>query len=305
VTPLRPVLCGEILFDTWADGSAVLGGAPVNVAVHLAGLGERPLLIGRVAADPAGERARATLAGWGVDTAGVQVDDTAPTGEVRVRVESGEPSYEIVPGSAWDALDAGEATAALAAAGPAILYHGVLAARGECGRDALERLRGAVPQAVFVDVNLRPPWTPLARALALARGASWIKVNETELALLGERAAPAGAAGRAADARSLAVATGAGRIAVTLGERGAELYSAAGRLAEVPAVPLAPAAAVDPVGAGDAFAAVLLLGLQRDWPEPLALERAAELAAAVCALRGALPEDAGFHRSFRRAWGLM
>ncbi len=301
--PLRPVLCGEILFDTWADGSAVLGGAPVNVAVHLAGLGERPLLIGRVGADAAGGRARATLARWGVDTAGVQIDERAPTGEVRVYLEGGEPRFEIVPGSAWDALDAGEAEAALAAAGPAILYHGVLAARGDAGRLALERLRAAAPRAVFVDVNLRPPWTPPARALALVRRASWIKLNETELALLAGRTAPGGAAERAVDARRLAASSGASRVAVTLGGRGAELHGAAGRLAAVPAAPLPPGAAGDPVGAGDAFAAVLLLGLLRDWPEALVLARAAELAAAVCALRGALPEDPGFHRPFRNAWG--
>src|SRR5690606_15065999 len=120
VTTLRPVLCGEILFDTWPDGTAVLGGAPVNVAVHLARLGERPLMIGRVGADAAGDRARAELAAHGVDTSGVQVDPRAPTGRVEVVLEAGQPRYEIVPDAAWDALDAAAAATALATAGPAL-----------------------------------------------------------------------------------------------------------------------------------------------------------------------------------------
>ena len=38
----RPVVFGEVLFDCFEDGSKVLGGAPFNVAWHLAGFGAEP-----------------------------------------------------------------------------------------------------------------------------------------------------------------------------------------------------------------------------------------------------------------------
>jgi len=303
VRATRPALAGEILFDRYTDGSAVLGGAPVNVAVHLAGLGERPLLLGRVGDDEAGREARARLERLGLDLAGVQVDSSAPTGEVRVEVVDGEPRFDIAPDCAWDALDGERAATALAASGASILYHGVLAARSLGGRRALDRLRATGTASIFVDVNLRPPWTPLARARELCRGAAWIKLNEAELARLSGRAAPGDGAQRAADALALAAGTGGDAlVAVTRGALGAELHGAAGRLASAPAAPLAGEAPVDPVGAGDAFAAVLLLAALRGWPPTLALGRAAELAAAICGIRGALPDDPGFHDSFRRAW---
>jgi hypothetical protein len=54
----RPVIFGEVLYDCFPDGEAVLGGAPFNVAWHLQGLGLSPLFISRVGDDPLGHRVR-------------------------------------------------------------------------------------------------------------------------------------------------------------------------------------------------------------------------------------------------------
>ena len=59
---------------------------------------------------------------------------------------------------------------------------------------------------------------------------------------------------------------------------------------------------VDTVGAGDAFSAVLLLGLSREWPLPLTLQRAQEFAAAVVGCRGATIADRDFYRAFSLRW---
>ena len=40
-TITSPVVFGEVLFDCFPDGSAVLGGAPFNVAWHLHGMRQR------------------------------------------------------------------------------------------------------------------------------------------------------------------------------------------------------------------------------------------------------------------------
>ena len=63
-------------------------------------------------------------------------------------------------------------------------------------------------------------------------------------------------------------------------------------LGEVHHAPAAPVRDfVDSVGAGDASAAVAMLGLTENWPVPLILERAIRFAAAICEIPGAVPND--------------
>ena len=52
--PLRIVSFGEVLFDIFDDG-ARLGGAPLNLAVHLHRLGAEPLLVSAVGQDTLGD----------------------------------------------------------------------------------------------------------------------------------------------------------------------------------------------------------------------------------------------------------
>ncbi len=61
---------------------------------------------------------------------------------------------------------------------------------------------------------------------------------------------------------------------------------------------------VDTVGAGDAFASVLILGLLNDWPLTELLERAQAFAAGLVGVRGATIDDAAFYARFRQDWGL-
>ena len=58
----RPIVFGEVLFDTFPDGSAVLGGAPFNVAWHLQGFGLTPVFISRVGDDARGRQVLAAMA---------------------------------------------------------------------------------------------------------------------------------------------------------------------------------------------------------------------------------------------------
>jgi fructokinase len=62
---------------------------------------------------------------------------------------------------------------------------------------------------------------------------------------------------------------------------------------------------IDTVGAGDAFTAVVLVGLVRDWPLDVALERAGRFAARVCGLRGAVPDQLHWYGETLAEWGGM
>src|SRR5215813_3216481 len=97
------IIWGELLWDLFPDG-AKLGGAPANVAWHLAQAGGWARLITRVGDDEAGHRAIGEL-GELVDTSLVQIDPERATGEVEVGLSSsGEARYRLVPGRAWERI---------------------------------------------------------------------------------------------------------------------------------------------------------------------------------------------------------
>ncbi len=290
----RPVLCGEVLYDVFPDGRRIPGGAPLNVAWHLHGFGLDPLLISRVGNDRPGERLLALMAERGMDTSGIQIDPDHPTGEVQVRLGGdGEPGFHILPDRAWDHLDPADLPP-LPAAG--LLYSGTLARRAPATARVLETLQaGGLPG--FLDLNLRTPWWSAETALQLMQTARWIKLNDDELRRLcpGERPL-------AERAEALLARSGADALLVTRGRRGAVLHRPGLRPLRVVPPPDVPV--VDTVGAGDAFAAVVIAGLLLDWPTGETLHRAQQFAATVVGQPGAIPSSPDFHRAFCDAWAL-
>lgn len=286
----RACIFGEVLFDRFPDGRRVLGGAPFNVAWNLKALGADPLLISRVGTDADGLSVRSAMKVWGLNESGLQNGPGEHTGQVRVRIEDGEPVYDIVHPVAWDAIAQPEPPPRCG-----LLYHGSLATRSTRSHETLQVLRAAEPDTVFVDVNLRDPWWDQDAVLDLLDGAHWAKFNEDELG----RLAPDGG-----DLEARALATierhGLSVLLLTAGERGARLFTAGGECYRTR--PARPAEVVDTVGAGDAFAAVTILGILRGWPLQACLDRAQELAASLVGQRGATVHDPGFYAPFADAW---
>lgn len=281
---------GEVLYDQFPDGRRILGGAPFNVAWHLAAFGAAPLLISRVGDDADGLEVRRAMQRHGMDTAALQTDPARPTGRVEVTFEDGEPSYDIVHPSAWDAIEPAAVTGDCR-----LLYHGSLALRDAPPRRALDRLKQGEPDTVFVDVNLRPPWWERQRVLASLEGARWVKLNHHELGEL----AP-GDSTRERVERFLE-SHGLEGLLVTFGAEGAAVFTAGGE--EYRAQPVPALEVVDTVGAGDALASVMILGIVRNWPLQAALERAQAFASAIVGRRGATVSDPAFYRQFTEAWG--
>ncbi|MCC6159547.1 MAG: carbohydrate kinase [Deltaproteobacteria bacterium] len=285
----RPVVFGELLYDVFPDGHAVLGGAPFNVARHLRGFGLDPLMISRVGDDERGRAALAAMRSWGMDTAGVQIDPVHPTGEVRVRLDHGQPTFEIVPDRAWDHIDAVLVRSAVIGS-PGLVYHGSLALRSESSRDAFAALTEDHTVNRFLDVNLRSPWWKRDAVIALARDARWVKLNEDEATILW------GDSGTETAARQRSE-WGCEAIIMTRGERGADVVTS-DTVHHVEAT--APRAWVDAVGAGDAFAAVVIAGMMRRLNWPGALHLASRFAAEVCAVSGALGLASSVYDDFAR-----
>ena len=296
----RPVVIGEVLFDVFPDGSRVLGGAPFNVAWHLQAFGLQPLVVTRVGDDPAGERVRDAMDRWGMATEGVQLDRHADTGEVEVKLEGGEPRFEILPDRAWDRLDGKAALAAIQRDCTVLLYHGSLITRSDRSRKALQGIRDESGLPVFVDVNLRDPWWTVAGVLELVDGARWVKLNHHELLRLVDESS-FGTADVERAAADFSERLGLRQLIVTLGADGALVRSGGGAISGRPPVR---AGIVDTVGAGDAFSAVWILGLARGWAPEVTLPRALGFAAEICGVRGATTDDRELYQRTLKGWGI-
>jgi fructokinase len=301
---------GEALVDDFGS-SQVVGGAPFNVARHLAGFGVPALMITRIGADANGAAVRAQFERFGMPEAGLQTDPARPTGRVVVEQDEQGHRFDILPDQAYDHIDADAALAALATAAPELLYFGTLAQRGAVSRGALGSLIAATGAPRYLDLNLRNGQVEERQVLEAIGQAHILKVNEEELQWVhAARGLPRPAGedvfdeAAAAACAALLDAFGLRGLVVTLGPRGALWFGADGARLHAPA----PEAVeiVDTVGAGDAFSAVFLLGERlgerRGWPMAATLARANAFAAAICGVRGAVPPDPAFHAGWLARW---
>ena len=279
---------GEVLFDHFADGKRVLGGAPFNVAWHLQAFGQTPHFISRVGNDAEGETVRTAMRDWGMDTTGLQIDSQRPTGRVSVSLVNGEPIYTIDADSAYDAIAPIREDIHCS-----FLYHGSLALRELTSRESLQRLKACGAQTIFVDVNLRSPWWQRQQIQSQLHSAHWVKLNGDELALLYPGQSPAG----------FMAEYGLTGVLLTHGAGGAEVMTSSGEHFQVS--PQGNSEVVDTVGAGDAFAAVVILGLTNDWPLEVSLERAQLFASQMVGRRGATVASADFYQTFINQWQLL
>ncbi|CAM3842492.1 PfkB family carbohydrate kinase [Roseateles saccharophilus] len=299
--PRCPIaVLGEALVDEFHDGP-VAGGAPFNVARSLAALGVPALFISRIGADDANGRLLLQSARrYELAEQGLQRDMAHATGRVSVHERpGGGHSFEIHGDAAWDHLDADPAGAALAEAGPGILYFGSLAQRHPVSRAAIRALAKAFAGVRLLDLNQRPGTdTPLLAAESLML-ADWVKVNDEELARLAAWFAdPSGT--EAAQVAALMDRFALQRLVLTCGPEGWRFYGPGGALLAQGGGAAQPRL-VDTVGAGDSFTALLLAGLalRRDLPATLAL--ANRYAAFICGLRGPLPSHPQALASWREA----
>jgi fructokinase len=294
-SPQQIAIFGEALIDQFPDGHQILGGAPFNVAWHLQAFGQSPSFISRVGRDAVGDSIRQAMVDWGMNVENVQTDADYPSGTVKVTIHQGEPRYDILADQAYDYIDARQLNPG---AVYSVLYHGTLALRNATSAQALHELTARLTGNIFVDVNLRAPWWRKDSVNQWLSKADWVKLNQDELMQL---APPHHTMSDAM--RSLQALHDLDVLIVTCGSLGARALNRAGEFFEI--APAGQMSVVDTVGAGDAFSAVLLLGMRQGWPLALTMERAQAFASALVGRRGATVQDLGFYQTFIRAWDLQ
>ena len=281
---------GEVLFDTFPDGSAVLGGAPFNVAWNLTAFQAGPKIITAIGEDEPGMKIQERMRDWQMNCDHLAVLPDYPTGKVTVRLTDGEPSYTIEENQAYDNIP----LTALPEQTTGYLYFGSLALRTAHNRAILAELKKRHQGKVFIDINLRLPFWDKESILSLLQDANWLKLNESELALIGK------GTGMESRAHQLVADCGLDGIVVTCGSKGAFAIDSDGK--ELQVSPKQAKEVQDTVGAGDAFASVLLLGLLRSWSLQDTLQRAQGFASDVVGIQGAVSTDRTFYEQHLQSW---
>jgi fructokinase len=284
---------GEALFDVFPDRE-ILGGAPLNVAVHAHQLatvrGGRGAVVSRLGQDSHGSRVIRELTERGVATEFLQTDPDHATGEVFVEIDDrGQPTYDIVRDVAWDWLQFDPDVEDLARRCDAVCF-GSLAQRNGQTRNTIYRfLTACRPTAMrLFDVNLRQRYYDrqiLARSCELSTA---VKLNEQELPVVVDHL---GLTGDDPDALAGALlkAYGLKLVVLTRGERGTVLYTPSQRLEDRP-VSYPAAEDADAVGAGDACSAGVLVGHVLRLPPARTLSLANHAGAYVASVAGGTPE---------------
>ena len=290
--PVEVVTLGEVMALMLAESSVPLAqasrfelsvaGAEGNVAVGLSRLGHSVVLWTCVGEDALGDVVLRTLRGEGVDVRWARRNADRPTGLLVRDAPLGRPvtvSYHR-SGSAGAALAPQDVLPEVVAGARLLHLTGITAVLSDSCYEAVLAAVAAAQQAgvtVCVDPNLRlrlagvDRWRE--RLDPLLRAADVVLTGRDELELLSGATDPRWLLGRGA--RTVVVKDGAAGAYET---DGAGVLRVAAR-----DVPL-----VDPVGAGDAFAAGWLSGWLRRVPPQQRLDEAVTVAACVVAARGDL-----------------
>jgi len=301
------VVFGEVLVEEGA-GAPVVGGAPFNVARHLAAFMLPPLMITRIGDDRNGAAVRAEFERFVIPESGLQVDAMEETGRAVAERHGTAHRITLLPRQAYDFIDPALAAASVADGSYDTLYFGTLAQREDRSRDALTTVLEATPARRFLDLNLRPGHANEPIVTRALTAADIVKANEEELQALFQwyfQIGPNDAALTTeevhAACRALMDRFALEALIVTLGHRGSVYFGADGSYIAHRDNPVPPFV-IDTTGAGDAFAAIFLLGRARGWPLELTLARANEFAGAICAVTGAVPGDMSFYDKWVARW---
>jgi fructokinase len=317
---LKIVGVGEILWDLLLTGPK-LGGAPANFAYHARALGGDAAMITRVGADDYGREIIRRFRDMGLPEVTIQVDESAPTGTVKVELSGeGLTHYTVQQHVAWDYIAATPEALASARAADALCF-GSLAQRSAPSRHTIQQLLAATPANALrvFDINLRQHFYSYDVIKNSLESANVLKLNDDELPTLAKMFSRPTPSSFGADTpvrasapkqpssekipsspieidhqpetqiKHLARTFNLQLVALTRGPNGSLLYQQKDGVERWSDCQSRPVKVVDTVGAGDSFTAALVLGLLREMDLDEINTIANEVARYVCSQPGGTP----------------
>jgi fructokinase len=281
MTPYQVACFGEVLWDILPD-MKLPGGAPMNVAYHLQTLGIPVAMISATGNDPDGDDLRLVMEGLQLNTSLVQHSAAHETGKVYARLAANhEMKYEIVQPVAWDFIEQTPELTTIAQT-PGFLVFGSLASRSEVSRNTLlSLLKGG--RTLVLDINLRPPHYTQELITLLLNHCQVLKINEAELALVGEWYQLTG--NMEQQVKALSQRFNLPTVIITLGDKGAALFVDDTFYLH----PGFKVTVADTIGSGDAFLAGFLYNRINNRPPAETLAYACALGALVASYHGGCP----------------
>jgi fructokinase len=286
---MRIVSVGEILWDVIGQ-SEHLGGAPLNFAAHAQKLGHEVFPLSAVGDDERGHRTLDLLRQRGMSTEFVTVLADQPTGTAEVELDmEGKPTFRIVRPAAYDFVELSSAELQrVQKLQPDWIYFGTLYHVAEHALASTRKVLQAAPAARrFYDVNLREGNWTLTAVEQLSLHATVVKLSDSEAEGLD--------ANMNSDADENPIEGFCRRwidrfqcqiMCVTCGERGCAILKNK-LFTQVPGFHVEVA---DTVGAGDAFSAAFVHGLEQGWDVPRIGRFANAVGATVASRAGAIPD---------------
>jgi 2-dehydro-3-deoxygluconokinase len=265
-----------------------VAGAEATVAIGLTRLGHRTAYVGRLGDDPLGAQIARTLRGHGVDVTGLRLVADGPTG-VLVRDAPTDRPISVRyfrSGSAASSLCPEDIPVSLVQAAALVHLTGITSALSDSAHATVLhvlRTARAAGTPVSFDPNVRLTLAPPARWRAILEEIA----PQCDIVLTGTDDARVVTEG---DPAAWFLDRGARTVVVKDGAKGA--YETDGTT--VVHAPAHTAVLIDPVGAGDAFAAGWLGGWLRGEPPERRLRQAGVVAALAIGAPGdiaGLPDD--------------
>ena len=290
------LVIGEILFDVFPNYRR-LGGAPFNFAYHLKNFGFDVRFISRIGRDDAGREILHKLELARFDLDDIQVDDVHSTGSVNVQLdESGAPQFDIISDVAYDYVEFIPEYHSGLIEGARLIYFGTLVQRSKAGCVNLQAFlsRNSSETLNFCDINLRPGCYNNAIIKKSLLKADILKLNINELGKLKQILS------KKIDNDTFVhhlMATNLIRtVLLTKGELGSELITNQDSTSSRPTEAIK---VIDSVGAGDAYAAMSVAGMLKNWQPKEILKRASLFASRICEIKGAIPDSTSFYEPFK------
>lgn len=285
--PSKPsVICfGEMLWDLFPSGKKP-GGAPFNVAAHLAILGINSTIISAVGTDENGNILIDLAEKLNINASLIQKIPHKPTGIVSIQKDhSGDSHYEISSLAAWDFIQSNDEVIARIKAADVLVY-GSLVTRKELSRATLDAL---IKHASFkiMDINLRPPFDDLNLLSPFIRKADVLKLNLEELFQIHEYFISRKRDTIEKMAHAVMDHFEIDQLLLTKGGDGAEFYYNKQRVI----TQTKPTKVIDTTGCGDGFLASFIYHFLSKVPIEKCLESAVRYGEYVASYEGAIPHQ--------------
>ncbi len=279
---MKALSFGEVLWDIYPD-KRVIGGAPYNFAAHFVKNGGEAALLSAVGNDDIADETLKEIEKQNVSTRFIKTTDKE-TGKCIVTLdEDCIPSYDLLDDVAYDYINCCDISEEFD-----LIYFGTLSLRSKENFEALNSLlRRVKAKEIFVDLNVRTPFTTEKAVLLGVNNATILKISDEELdfvnsAVFGEKLSVSESLEKYAEAfENLKV------IIITLGAKGSLAFERSSK--KTFKIKGKKVEAVSTVGAGDSFSAAFAYNYLLTKDMYSSLELATRISAFVVTNTEAIP----------------